>query len=530
MINNYLRKVVVDVGRVNFFLVIFTLILSNVVICLQPYYLSKIVINEANNYCLLMFLISLIMPALSNFSINYLVQMARKSSKMISFQFLESCSYDYFYNYKSSTIQSLLSELSFICRSISQETLPSIIKAIVTVLFYTYLISKYNLMLGGFYFIVCLFYMFISVLLSRKNKDNIKRALNSTVEVNKAVDDYFKNIDTIYSYSSFNYELDFFRDRLNKERDIYYSIQKRINYAYLFQQIILICVIGIIFVLGATNSVNHVQNIEFILILVYSILNLSHFGTDFLGGLELRDRLASALSKFGYGVFDSRINNSSVTNLNNNLILEDISYGYDNKVSGENKTLLNHFSCTIKYGELTAITGTNGSGKTTLMKIIAGLIIPDSGTIRIKDSSTCLYINQNSTLFNRSLLENLGYPDNDFSVVKLDKLYYLSEKIGLEKIISPDKDLSREIDGEMINSFSGGEKQKILILRALLSEADIILFDEITSGLDVQSSKVFYELIKEEAKNRIIVCVTHRSEEMHYFDSFISIDEKHYAL
>ncbi|BAH88309.1 ABC-type multidrug transport system ATPase andpermease components [Streptococcus mutans NN2025] len=366
--------------------------------------------------------------------------------------------------------------------------------------------------------------MVLSAILTQKNRNDIKKALDSTVEVNKSIDDFFKNLDTVFSYLSFKHELEFFDTRLTCEKNIYYKIQKQIHLVYLLQQVILVFLIGLILYIGLFNfSSFKQQNLEFILILIYSVLNLSNFGTDFLGGVELKDRLEAALSKLQYG------NNRDIIKQNHRLIYDGLDVIFDNisycyKKLDNEVQVLKDLSCRFEYGKLTALIGDNGSGKSTVLKLIADFLIPDKGIIYQPLKTKVLYINQDSVLFNRSLLDNLGYPHTELTSDQLETLYSLAKKLEIDNIISPHTDLNVEITGEMTKSFSGGEKQKILILRALISDFNIILFDEITSGLDIKSSSTFYQLIKETVSNKVVICITHRKEELQYFDEIISLN------
>lgn len=77
----------------------------------------------------------------------------------------------------------------------------------------------------------------------------------------------------------------------------------------------------------------------------------------------------------------------------------------------------------------------------------------------------------------------------------------------------------------MFNPFSGEEKQKILIIRSLLSNVDLILFDEITSSLDKKSTIKFYGLLKNYCDMKTFICVTHWEEEWTFFDTIINISD-----
>ncbi len=127
MIVSYLKQVMSEIGRSRYIWAMVLLVSFTLVNCLQPYFLSRIIADGLHYNYLLLFMVSLLMPAAINFIKNYLVQVIRKSSKKILLLFLALRGYDYYDDYKSSTLQSVISEISFVCRNLVQETLLSIV-------------------------------------------------------------------------------------------------------------------------------------------------------------------------------------------------------------------------------------------------------------------------------------------------------------------------------------------------------------------------------------------------------------------
>ena len=174
----------------------------------------------------------------------------------------------------------------------------------------------------------------------------------------------------------------------------------------------------------------------------------------------------------------------------------------------------------FRKNEFVAILGPSGSGKTTLLNIIGGLDRYDSGDLIINNSSTKKYkdknwdyyrnncvgfIFQNYNLINHiSILENVilsitlsGYKKNKRKKVAIEAL----KKVGLEKHIH-----------KKPNQLSGGQMQRVAIARALVNNPDIILADEPTGALDSKTSLQIMNLIKEIAKDKLVIMVTHNSE------------------
>ncbi len=181
---------------------------------------------------------------------------------------------------------------------------------------------------------------------------------------------------------------------------------------------------------------------------------------------------------------------------------------------------LKDFSLKFRKNEFVAILGPSGSGKTTLLNIIGGLDRYDSGDLIINNKSTkkfkdtewdayrnnCIgFIFQNYNLISHiTVLENIemGMTLSGVSAKKKrKKALELLERVGL-----------REHAHKRPNQLSGGQMQRIAIARALANDPDIILADEPTGALDSKISKQIMELIKEIAKEKLVIMVTHNKE------------------
>lgn len=180
------------------------------------------------------------------------------------------------------------------------------------------------------------------------------------------------------------------------------------------------------------------------------------------------------------------------------------------------KKILKSVSFEIKPGEKVAIVGISGSGKSTCLKLIMQLYEPDSGIIfmsgvmsssisRKTISDNIGIVLQESYLFQGSIADNIRYGKKNISdqkiidVLKKVKLY--------EKV----KSLSHFIDTDTATlDFSGGEKQRIAIARALLREPKLFLFDEITASLDTKTEHEIQEYLHEILENKTAIFITHR--------------------
>ncbi|MGQ7948596.1 iron efflux ABC transporter ATP-binding subunit FetA, partial [Providencia huashanensis] len=194
------------------------------------------------------------------------------------------------------------------------------------------------------------------------------------------------------------------------------------------------------------------------------------------------------------------------------LQLKDIGYTIDGK------TILDNVQINLQAGDFKLITGPSGCGKSTLLKIVASLISPTQGSITFKgkDINTILpetyrqqvsYCTQTPALFGTTVYDNLAFP---YQIRKLP--------FNKDKIISDLNyfSLHETILEKGINELSGGEKQRISLIRNLQFLPQILLLDEITSALDEENKIKVNEFIHHLTTDKKIgvLWVTHDQDEI----------------
>ena len=170
-----------------------------------------------------------------------------------------------------------------------------------------------------------------------------------------------------------------------------------------------------------------------------------------------------------------------------------------------------------KDGEVLGILGPNGAGKTTLLRMIAGIMMPTSGTITIDNlnyqnneieiKKKIAFLTGNTKLYkDLSAYELLTMCGNYYSMNKKDikdRIKYLNKTFNMESFLY-----------QKIGTLSTGQTQKVSIARCLMHDPKYYILDEPTSGLDIISSKVILDTIKEEReKGKCILYSTHYMEE-----------------
>ena len=233
----------------------------------------------------------------------------------------------------------------------------------------------------------------------------------------------------------------------------------------------------------------------------FHLLNAYHIYTEKLFQIET-NRISS-----------QRQNYQIDKNLQNQLAvkLKDVNFKYFN----EEVDIFTNLNLEIRKNQHTIITGPNGSGKSTLLALFSGIIYPSSGRVN-SYTDKFSYVSATPMILNSSLRENLLYGADETS--NDDELINLIDEF---KLFNEDNfiDLEKHISNKMLST---GQMQKISFIRSLLSKSDILLLDESTSNLDIQSKKLIFEILNQ--RNLTIVNATHNPDEFLNFDRQIKIE------
>ena len=189
--------------------------------------------------------------------------------------------------------------------------------------------------------------------------------------------------------------------------------------------------------------------------------------------------------------------------------------------------ILNNISFMLNAGEFKLITGPSGCGKSTLLKIVASLISPDTGDILFEGEEIATlkpetyrqqvsYCAQTPVLFGDTVYDNLIFP------------WQIRNKTPEPKAFLADLahfELSETILQKNITALSGGEKQRISLIRNLQFLPQVLLLDEITSALDEHNKENVNDIIHRYVrdKNIAVLWVTHDKDEINHADNVITL-------
>jgi ABC-type bacteriocin/lantibiotic exporter with double-glycine peptidase domain len=206
------------------------------------------------------------------------------------------------------------------------------------------------------------------------------------------------------------------------------------------------------------------------------------------------------------------------------LSLQQVSFGY-----GDRGRVLDDVSFRFEAGHTYAIVGPSGAGKSTLADILLGLSVPDSGTVTVNSGALPLevararfmLVEQQPKIFSTTVKDNLllGAQASD------DALYAALETVNLDGMV---RSLDRGLDTRLTylgENFSGGQRQRLGIARALVRRPDVLILDEATSALDPATRVEVVAKLRARMRDGIIIFITHDPEIAALADEVLPIGE-----
>lgn len=201
--------------------------------------------------------------------------------------------------------------------------------------------------------------------------------------------------------------------------------------------------------------------------------------------------------------------------------------------SAEDEKILDNFSMKLAPGKITGIHGASGSGKSTVLKLLMrfwdvneGRMVVDGEDVRqiptkhLRDMES--YVTQETHLFHDSIANNIAIAKADAT---RDEVIEAAKKASIHDFIMTLPDGYDTPVGELGDTLSGGEKQRIGIARAFLHDADFMLLDEPTSNLDSLNEGIILKSLKESSEKKTVVLVSHRISTMNVADEVIEMEK-----
>ena len=372
--------------------------------------------------------------------------------------------------------------------------------------------------------IFALTYMFIYILFRDKiySMSLMLKEINS--EVNSYLIESILGIDTIKNFNIEKERDSRFKNKYNNLLKSNVKYNKFILSIELFQNFIMtisnvfILFVGIKLVNKGLLLFSNLIIINSLLIYFFiSLKNIIYFDRILIDSKNSYNRLEDLLDE------EEDNNNKSNFNFNNNIEFKNVAYSYDSYNIFEN------LSFNINKGDFVFVKGDSGVGKSTLFKILTkqindykGKVIVDNTNIKnlsVNDiRNNICFVSQNEIIFTDTILNNITL-FKEATKKELEKVIRIT---GIDKFLK-EKNISLNfLLEENGHNISGGERQRILLARALLQKKKILILDETTNGIDTLSEENIVRKVKEEYDVTLIL-ISHRYDNLKLFNRVFEI-------
>jgi subfamily B ATP-binding cassette protein MsbA len=207
--------------------------------------------------------------------------------------------------------------------------------------------------------------------------------------------------------------------------------------------------------------------------------------------------------------------------------LDNVSFSYDGI-----DTVLKDVTTAINFGERVAIVGPNGGGKSTLVNLICRFYDPTRGRVLLDDvpltdvalkdlRRRIALVTQQTELFNESIHYNIRYGRWDATDEEIEEA---ARKAHAHDFIADFPEGYQTMVGPNGFRLSGGQRQRISLARAFLRNAEILVLDEATSQIDVESERLIHEALARYVENRTVIMITHRPSTLALADSILEVE------
>ena len=411
--------------------------------------------------------------------------------------------------------------------------LPDLITNILVVIGVTVILFLMNVYLALFTLIPIPFLIYGSWLFSKKIRPNFRTAQSNLAELNATLQDNISGMKEIQIFNQQPRE----KNRVRKSSDSYSTaILHALKLSAIFHPTVeavssmgtvIVVAFGGWMVLGNNLSVSEIVGFLLYLNLFYQPLStLARVTEDLQLAMAGADRVFEVLDT------EPDIKDSpgavEISKSKGEISFCDVSFGYIESVP-----VLQNISFTAEPGRMVALVGPTGVGKTTIISLIARFYDPESGKITLdgrdlRDISLSSLRNQISIvlqdifLFNGSVADNIAY---GCKAATKEEIIQAARAARAHTFISELPEGYDTVIGERGVKLSGGQKQRLSIARAVLRNTPILILDEATAAVDVETEAQIQQAIQELAENRTIIVVAHRLSTVKRADQILVIQD-----
>ncbi|MED2183198.1 ABC transporter ATP-binding protein [Bacillus wiedmannii] len=253
------------------------------------------------------------------------------------------------------------------------------------------------------------------------------------------------------------------------------------------------------------------------LVAVLATIEMLFFPVRYVGDLLMMTQVAAASASRVFSFLDKRVANSNVERAMG-MTITNVSF----QENDEEKCRIHNIDLQINPGEIIMIVGESGAGKTTLLKLMTGLYKPSNGSIVYYGNEARLTtVWQEPRFFRTTVKENMYFGEVGLE----NELEKNAELVSVTPIISELPEGIQTVLHKSGEEFSGGERKRLALLRAIVSNPNLIILDEPTAGLDPSNQEVVWNMIEGLGRGGTRIVATHDVEKVILADRVVIMRE-----
>lgn len=441
----------------------------------------------------------------------------------------------FFDNNTSGRVRKIIDDNASITHGFLAHQLPDFAATIIIPITAIILIFVFNWQLG----IACMipiivaFTLMISMM-GGKSQQFMKSYMTSLEEMNTEAVEYVRGIPVVKVFQQTIFSFKNFHKSIMKYNEMVYSHtqmwQKPMSaYTVAINSFAFVLAPVAILLIGSMDDLAGVLLNFFFFILITPVFSLS-----IMRSMYLSQALGQASEAIGR--LDALTDSKALDSSTSISIIEKFDINFDNvffRYPDANQNVIDGISFSIPQGKTIALVGASGSGKTTIARLVPRFWGASEGSVQIGgidikkiDQKELMkhisFVFQNTKLFKTTLLENIKYGNLDATMDQVDRAIDMAQCREIIDRLPLGLDTKIGTEGTYL---SGGEQQRIVLARAILKDAPIVVLDEATAFADPENEHLIHEALKELTKGKTVLMIAHRLTSIVDADNILVIDK-----
>lgn len=481
-------------------------------------------------YIFILYVLREVTELLRNFLLMKVISVLDLELTLETFKHLLVLPYLYFKNRTTGEVISRFRDLNVVKNFVASFLL-GVFSDLLGFIVFAFFLFKLNRRLFLYVFLMCIVFCLGQIVFNYIKRKKLKYVNYNNDRINSYLVEAISNIETIKGSHQEKRFIDKFKIKYQLFLEKNYALSLSNEWYYFFKKfgndILNVIILGLGSYLVIKNKMSLGQLFVYQTIFNYfifcfsNLLNLGSLYQEYVVAIErIEDLFTIRGENFKGGYY------YSLYNLRGDISIDGLNYSFSDKV------LFEDLSLNIKYKDKVLLIGESGMGKSTLVKMLLRYINVSYGNIKINNidinhyhldnlRNNITYISNNETLFNDTIYNNIVLNRN----ISKEEFERVVEITRVCEIVKMRELRYQEIVEENGFNFSSGEKQRLILARALVRNSDIYIFDEVFSQIDLSKTEDILRDILEYLKDKTVIMISHRNNFYKLFDRVLKLED-----